>query len=317
MQKYPWHINLAEHYKAVIKGNSMPHALLLRERDGFYDESLVSFISGLILCDENSNEDNCKHCKLANDNTHPNIIYLNGQDKLSINDIRELEQLVWKTPTFDKARVVIIRCLDLISVAAQNALLKTLEEPPKNTFFILTVINKSDILKTIISRVSYQKHPKVEEQDVLHWLQLKITEQGVEKGVLEIAKIAKLVNINPQLSLELMSSNDMIETINNDKKEFAMFIRNRIGAVEFADKIEKDNISKYIKRYNDYIDVIIKTIFRENKNKIEIDNWNGVTLKRLYLLRDVFNKMLILDKGNLNMAIQLKSELLDWQSHKD
>ena len=94
----------------------------------------------------------------------PNIEWINPDDiPLSIESVREMIARLAYTPINQKQRVAIILSLDSASEEAQNALLKTLEEPPNSTQFILTCQNLSKILPTVKSRC--QIHTIFHDQD--------------------------------------------------------------------------------------------------------------------------------------------------------
>ena len=86
---------------------------------------------------------------------HPDILQVSLSEKkkmISISQIREIGLLLSAKPNEAKKRMVLIKDADKMNVQAQNALLKMLEEPPENTFFILTATHTSSLLATILSR---------------------------------------------------------------------------------------------------------------------------------------------------------------------
>ncbi len=98
---------------------------------------------------------NCRSCKKIDANSHPDILCVDlKKDKkiISISQIREMALAVSMRPNEAEFRMVLILNADFLNTQAQNALLKLLEEPPENTFFILIVTKMSQLLSTIISR---------------------------------------------------------------------------------------------------------------------------------------------------------------------
>lgn len=98
---------------------------------------------------------NCISCKKIESGMHPDMIHVHLLDKkkeISISQIREMEQLTVVRPNEAKFRMILISDAPKMTVQAQNALLKLLEEPPDHTFFILTAPGLSGLVSTIISR---------------------------------------------------------------------------------------------------------------------------------------------------------------------
>ncbi len=98
---------------------------------------------------------NCISCKKIESGMHPDMVHVHLLDKkrdISISQIREMEQLTVVRPNEARFRMVLISDAPKMTVQAQNALLKLLEEPPDHTFFILTSPGLSGLVATIISR---------------------------------------------------------------------------------------------------------------------------------------------------------------------
>ncbi|PID65331.1 MAG: hypothetical protein CR977_01210 [Gammaproteobacteria bacterium] len=192
---YPWHRSALQHIKTQLGEDRLPHALLYRQRNDYFDTALGWQVAQLLLCEAKNGQDNCHHCRLLAEKSHPNVLFLDVfNKKIGIDDVRDLEQQMWQTSVFDKAKIAYISGMDLLSIGAQNALLKTLEEPPKNAFFILSVSNLSRVLPTIISRVQRLRHGRLEQHTLLHWLQAQLNTTMTEA---EIGKIAKLADFAP------------------------------------------------------------------------------------------------------------------------
>ncbi|MDD9304465.1 MAG: DNA polymerase III subunit delta' [Desulfobacter sp.] len=97
----------------------------------------------------------CLSCKKIDTGMHPDLIFLGlneNKKAISISQIREMGRLISSKPNEASHRMVCIQDADLMNVQAQNGLLKVLEEPPENTFFILVATNTDPLLPTILSR---------------------------------------------------------------------------------------------------------------------------------------------------------------------
>lgn len=322
---YPWHADELHHVQQQLLAGRMPHAVMYRHRPFYYDESLAQRIAQLLLCDSTNGQDNCQHCRLISENTHPNVVLLNvREEKVGIAEVRDLEQQMWQTAMFDKPKIAIIDGIDLLSNGAQNALLKTLEEPPKNAFFILSVNVLSNVLATIISRVQRLHHrpQTTEEQDhVVHWLQQQLGKAAPTEA--EIVSTAKLARFAPQAALALLQSPEQVAELNAEKSRFAQFISGRCQALTFVEAIDKDHVGEQLTRYNHYLETLIHSVFdkmahqgNNPPNERTVIRWQGVSLQGLYRLRDTLTRLQRLNRSNVNMTMQLQTDLMDWQNDR-
>ncbi len=113
-------------------------------------------MAAALIC-ENSTEKGvacreCKACKKSFAGTHPDIFMLRKKS-VSVDDIRDLRSNAYLAPHESDRKVFILDNVGEYNVQSQNALLKVLEEPPKNVFFILTAASKHSVLPTVLSRV--------------------------------------------------------------------------------------------------------------------------------------------------------------------
>ncbi len=139
----------------VVSGK-IPHAILIEGDNHSKVKDIALYIAKAAVCNSKSIPcGNCKNCHLADADTHPDIIHIttiDGKKFLSVSQIRDV-----RTEAFVKAhsaanKIFIIEEAHRMNEQAQNALLKVLEEPPKNVIFILLVPSKTVLLDTIISR---------------------------------------------------------------------------------------------------------------------------------------------------------------------
>lgn len=140
----------------IVQHNKIPHAILL---EGSNALSAANFIAKAVVCLSGTTPCNeCSACKKAIDNNHADIIYLTPEksgNPYKIDFIREIRADSYIMPNEAKKKVYIFTDVDKISVQAQNGLLKIIEEPPETVIFIFCCTKKSQLLDTIISRVSY------------------------------------------------------------------------------------------------------------------------------------------------------------------
>lgn len=326
-QNYPWHKTLLAHVRQQLSDDRMPHAVLYRCRPHFFDERLGDAVAQLLLCDKHNGCGQCRHCHLMAESTHPNVLSLNAYEhKVGIDDIRQLEQQMWQTSVFDKAKIAIIHGVDLLSIAAQNALLKTLEEPPKSAFFILSVDNLSGVLATIMSRVQRLRHvpqKATQQQQIIHWLQQQLGEQSPTEA--EITRVAKLAQFAPQATLSLLREPEQVTALNKEKSDFAQFVSGKSSAMQLVNLMNQEQLGEQLVRFGRYTETLIHGLFNkvaEQGNRRAVDasyspKWHGVSMQGLYRLRDCLATLQQLQRSNVNMTMQLQTHLTDWQNDRE
>ena len=132
---------------------------------------IVNALAASILCSGVGNKPCgvCPDCKKAAENIHPDLITLSPpKDKaeISVGQVRELRAGVPVVPNDSKCKVYIISSADKMNTAAQNVLLKTLEEPPSFAYFILSAENPGLLLPTVRSRCAELRFTCGDDPDI-------------------------------------------------------------------------------------------------------------------------------------------------------
>lgn len=159
--------------KNAIRSNHLAHAFLFCGPRGVGKTTCARILAKTINC-ENLQPDGeacnvCPSCKSFNEGTSLNIHELDAASNNSVDDIRALVEQVRFAPQAGKYKVYIIDEVHMLSSAAFNAFLKTLEEPPSYAIFILATTEKHKILPTILSRCQIFDFKRITLQDtVLH-----------------------------------------------------------------------------------------------------------------------------------------------------
>ena len=142
--------------KGFVENKRIPHAIMIEGNNSSASLELAQYVATAAVCDnDNSPCGICSNCHLAKVGSHPDvsrITALEGKKFLSVAQIRELRADAFVKAHQAPHRVFIIEDAHRMNEQAQNALLKVLEEPPKNVIFILVVPSKTMLLDTIISR---------------------------------------------------------------------------------------------------------------------------------------------------------------------
>lgn len=145
-------------FMTQIKQNKPSHAYILNGEDGSGKMMLAEAFAAGINCESEGDRPccNCHSCKQAISHNHPDIIYINkDKDKktYSVDDIRDkINATVDISPYNGRYKIYIVDQAELMGTAPQNALLKTIEEPPEYAIIMLLTNNAGSFLQTINSR---------------------------------------------------------------------------------------------------------------------------------------------------------------------
>lgn len=182
MNWYPW---LNQPYRQIIarhQSNQAHHALLIQAIDGMGDDALVWGVSRWLMCQQPEGLKSCGHCHgchLMQAHTHPDWYRLEaekGKSSLGIDAVRDVTEKLYHFAQQGGAKVVWLPDAAQLTEAAANALLKTLEEPPANTWFFLSTREPSRLLATLRSRCMTWHLSPPEEVHSLQWLQKQISQ---------------------------------------------------------------------------------------------------------------------------------------------
>lgn len=156
--------------------NTLHHALLFCGVDSVDKWGWAKWFAQFVLCEVRYQRQpcgQCRHCRYFNaEDVHPDILILenDASDTVKIDDIRGIAQFLILSPHHAKQKIVLIRNVDALSEASQNALLKILEEPPSYALFILVSDRAKQLLPTIMSRcVKYRFQALSIEESVLRF----------------------------------------------------------------------------------------------------------------------------------------------------
>lgn len=152
-----------------ILNNKISHAYLFTGPRGTGKTSIAKIFAKIINCENLNGIDpcnNCVNCTQINTKQSTDIIEIDAASNNGVDEIRELRDKVSLVPSFGKYKVYIIDEVHMLTTAAFNALLKTLEEPPKHIIFILATTEPHKIPQTILSRCQRFDFKKISISDI-------------------------------------------------------------------------------------------------------------------------------------------------------
>lgn len=287
---------IKETVSILIKNDRFPHAVIIEGEKGLGRHLLTDYLSLAILC-ENAEKPcyDCKSCHLAKVGSHPDIITVAPEDKkksIAVDQIRELRQSAFVKPHISNRRVFIIDKAETMNESSQNALLKILEEPPANVYFILIAETAEALLTTILSRCITLKLVAPKISDSLEWVSDNVKPKRDKEVILNALQDAK-GNIGRAVELLKKRNSNSPENIAKDFSEL-LFSGDEFYMLTLLNKFEKDRPKA---------DVLISSIKYEvslllRKNYTDIKK--AKFLAELYSLCDGFAASL---KTNINLSL--------------
>lgn len=151
------HNRIIEYIRTVIEQDRVSHAYILSGEKGAGKKLLAGLFAAALVCEKGGAEpcNVCHSCKQAESGTHPDIFYVRGEKPgtLGVEDIRrQINDTIRIKPYQSKWKVYIVDGAEKMTAQAQNALLKTMEEPPEYAVILLLTENYELLLPTITSR---------------------------------------------------------------------------------------------------------------------------------------------------------------------
>ena len=173
---------LVQTLKAAVVTRKLAHAYLFCGTRGVGKTTCARIFAKTINCEhptpdgEACNE--CESCRAFNEQRSYNIIELDAASNNSVDDIRTLIDQVRVPPQLGRYKVFIIDEVHMLSTAAFNAFLKTLEEPPNHAIFILATTEKHKLLPTILSRCQIYDFQRITIEDIVEHLRYVASQEG-------------------------------------------------------------------------------------------------------------------------------------------
>ncbi len=148
------HRKILASLQETIKKDNVGHAYIFEGPDGVGRRETALSFAAMLMCErEHLACGECKSCQLFSEGSNPDFQEIYSAEKsISVDDIRNVLKGLVIRPLYSKYKIIIINDADSMTVQAQNALLKSLEEPPSYVVFILTVQSGAAVTPTVRSR---------------------------------------------------------------------------------------------------------------------------------------------------------------------
>ena len=249
---------LVQTLENAIKTGKLAHAYLLTGIRGVGKTTTARIIAMSINC-LNKNQDNitepcleCSSCKSIINDNHPDVLEMDAASKTGVDDIRELINNASYTPSLSKYKIYIIDEVHMLSNNAFNALLKTLEEPPKHTKFIFATTETRKIPLTILSRCQRFDLKRVTNEKLTILLENICDKEAIKH---EIGALNTLCNLSGGSVRDALSLLDQMRLVTNNNLTTEV-IRNTLGYSDLENcfalynEIIKGNVPELLARVN-------------------------------------------------------------------
>lgn len=181
--------------KNAIAADRVAHAYLFAGSRGTGKTTLARLLAKAVNClnpDATKRPDNeCEHCKAVNENRFLDLIEIDAASNTSVDDVRDLRDKINFSPSQGKYKIYIIDEVHMLSTAAFNALLKTLEEPPPHAIFVLATTEIHKIPATVLSRCQRHEFRRLPVDEIVRQLKTIIKAENIQADEDALIQIAR------------------------------------------------------------------------------------------------------------------------------
>ena len=244
------HEDIIAHFKSSIETGNVAHAYIISGDAGSGKKTLAYAFAETLECEAGGTEacGTCQSCLQVSTGNYPDIITVTHEkpNLISVDEVRDqLINTIDIKPYKGKYKIYIIPDAELLNVQAQNAMLKTIEEPPAYAVILLLTTNLDKLLETVKSRCLKLQTKPIRERDVLAYL----------------TNVMGLTKEKAYFCLDFAQGNlgKAIKLAGND--EYAAIVDSVVGVLAHIDEMDVETLGKAVKDIeqfmNDYMDLMM------------------------------------------------------------
>lgn len=247
------HRDIIQYIQGAVKGDKVSHAYIINGEKGAGKKMLAKLFATTLLCERGGEDpcNTCHSCIQAESGNHPDIIVVSHEKpgSIGVDDIREqVNNTIDIKPYQGPYKIYIIPQADLMTVQAQNALLKTIEEPPHYAVIMLLTENAEVLLPTINSRCVMLKLRNIKDKLIRKYLMESMMVPDYKADI-----CAAFAQGNMGKAIMLANSEHF-----NEIREEAVHLLQHIHEMELSEIIDAVNrVSAYKIEITDYLDIIM------------------------------------------------------------
>ena len=241
-----------DHFKRAIENHKISHAYILTGEAGMGRKSIANAFAMTLLCEKGGSEPcmTCHSCKQVMSGNHPDLIYVKHEKpgSIGVDDVREqINDTIMIRPYSSYYKIYIVDEAEKMTVQAQNALLKTLEEPPAYAVIILLTTNVNAMLQTILSRCVVLNMKPVPGELIKNYL---MKEMQIPDYKAEVCVAFARGNVGKARQLAMSEDFDKV-------KEEALSLLKYIQEMDVNEMVAAiKKINEYKMDVNDYLDIL-------------------------------------------------------------
>lgn len=247
------HKDIINYIRNAVREDKVSHAYILNGERGAGKKMLANLFAATLLCEKGGPDpcNECHSCRQAESGNHPDIIKVTHEkpNSISVDDIREqVNNTIMIKPYQGPYKVYIIPQADMMTTQAQNALLKTIEEPPEYTVIMLLTENADTLLPTINSRCVMLKLRNIKDTLIKKYLM-----ETMQVPDYKADMCTAFAQGNMGRAIMLANSEHF-----NEIRDEAVQLLKYINEMELSEIVQAvSRITAYKLEINDYLDIIM------------------------------------------------------------